>query len=432
MKRYTVNGERCTVLSGIQVIISLLLFIFAVPFCANAQISNSELLTVTENSFAVYWETDQARICKVIYGANQAKLDQSQAESGQAGKFHFLEVKGLKSGVGYFYQIQCGEEKSRGMRLSPGKLTTLALPEGKLLFSFAIISDLHIKEDLAGLMLLPGARRASLMPGFKWKDPNDPYWNFTNRNAVERINQLQPDFTIVNGDLTSWFTKEEYEIAKNFLDKLQKPYYVLRGNHDRVGDQPEDWLKKVFQLDQSYYSFSHQGFRFICLDSIRLADGFEEIAPAEFAWLENILKEDARVPTFIFTHYQMGIGAPGINQDDRKRFLSILEQNPQVIACFYGHQHGAKIQFLKFGDREVPQIIVPTPKEYPGGFALVRVFENGLVYNFQALDCDNCLEWRSITMGEYFGLAPRINGGKLTDRNLVYPFPEAIQEQKKK
>jgi len=410
----------------------VLLFVFIIPFLVYAGISNPELLSVTENSFALYWDTDKAELCAINYGATRSNMDKSWAESGKPKKFHFLEVKGLKPGKEYYYQIKCGQEKSRQTRMSPGRFTTLTLPAGKQLFSFAVLTDMHIKEDVAGLILLPGAKNASLIPGFKWKDPDDPYWNFTNRNAIERINQLKPDFTIVNGDLTSWFTEDEFLIAKQMLDKLQMPYYVLRGNHDRVEDQPEDWFKKVFGLKQSYYSFEQGGFLFICLDSVRLKDGWEDISQEQWQWLESTLRGNALEPTFIFTHYQIGIGAPGINKDDQKRFLSILEQNPQTIACFYGHQHGARVEMLKFGERTVPQIIVPTAKEYPSGFALVRVFETGFVYNFQSTDCENCLEWRSITRGEYFGLAPEINGGSLSERNFVYHFPLEIQALVKK
>ncbi len=410
----------------------VLLLALVIPFGVRAKISHPELLTVTEDSFTLYWETDQATACRVEYGGQISRRDQSEEEKDRPSLFHLLEVKGLQPGTEYFYQIKCGEEKSGPTPRSPEQLTTRALPGGKLLFSFAVMNDLHIAEEAAGLMLLPGAKKASLTPGFKWKDPNDPYWNFTNRSAVRQINLRQPDFTIVNGDLSSWFTEDEFGIAKQMLDKLQMPYYVLRGNHDRQGAEPEDWFMKVFQLERSYYSFEHGGFLFIGLDSVRLKDGLEEIGAEEWAWLENLLKERSSLPTFIFSHYQMGIGAPGINKNDQKRFLDLLSRNPQVVACFYGHTHGARIVDLKVGDRSLPQIIVPTTKEYPGGFGLVRVFETGFTYNFEPLDCDECLEWRSITMGEYFGMAPRINGGTLQDRNLVNPFPPSIQALFKK
>ncbi len=410
----------------LRILFSIVLIGWFPSFLA-AKISRPELLTVTEDSFTLYWETDQATGCRVEYGGQISRRDQSQEEKGGQGLFHLLKVNGLKPGTEYFYQIKCGKEISGQTPLSPEKLTTLTLPDGKLLFSFAVMNDLHINEEAAGLMLLPGAKKASLTPGFKWKDPNDPYWNFTNRSAVRQINGLSPELVIVNGDLTSWFTEAEFKLAKQMLDGLQMPYYPLRGNHDRQGAEPEDWFKKAFHLERSYYAFKQGGFLFICLDSIRLKDGWEEITPEQWTWLENTLKEHTGVPSFIFSHYPLALGGAGINKNDRKKFLDILSAYPQIIACFYGHKHGAKIGLLKLGGREIPQILVPTTKEYPAGFALVRVFENGIVYNFQPEDCENCLEWRSVTMGEYSGMAPRINGGTLQDRNFLYPFPEQIQ-----
>jgi 3',5'-cyclic-AMP phosphodiesterase len=417
-------------LGKFAIAIAILASGLVIPFAGNAQVRFAELVTVTEDSFSLYWATEKPQTCTVKYGTGFFKLHQIKSELGRPSQYHFITVAGLKPATKYFYQLNCDGALARATWLNPGGLKTQTLPQGKLLFSFALVSDIHIKEDIAGLIVLPISRAPALSPGFVWKYPNDDYWAFTVRNAVDRINQLPIDFTVVDGDLSAWFNKDEFELAKSFLDKLQKPYHVLRGNHDRQGSHPEDWFKKVFNLDQSYYSFEQKGVRFICLDDSRLSDGWGEISDEEFSWLEKELASHKSQPTFILSHRPEGIGYADIKKPTSSRFQRILSQNPQVLACFYGHGHKAEIKLLKFGNQVIPQIMVPATKEYPSGFGIIRVYQSGMVYNFHRTDCDDCLEWSAITRQEYFGLAPLTLDGKLKDRNLVHQFPNPIAETK--
>src|SRR3970040_2548955 len=53
------------------------------------------------------------------------------------------------------------------------------------------------------------------------------------RNSVNDINSLyELNFTILSGDITEMGSNEELKIAKQILDSLQKPYYIVPGNHD--------------------------------------------------------------------------------------------------------------------------------------------------------------------------------------------------------
>jgi 3',5'-cyclic AMP phosphodiesterase CpdA len=53
------------------------------------------------------------------------------------------------------------------------------------------------------------------------------------RNSVNDINSLYGlDFTILSGDITEMGSNEELKLAKQILDSLQQPYYIVPGNHD--------------------------------------------------------------------------------------------------------------------------------------------------------------------------------------------------------
>ena len=52
------------------------------------------------------------------------------------------------------------------------------------------------------------------------------------RAAVEEINTLKPNLTVVAGDLTWNGIREQFEEAKDILNALKRPPIVIMGNHD--------------------------------------------------------------------------------------------------------------------------------------------------------------------------------------------------------
>ena len=49
---------------------------------------------------------------------------------------------------------------------------------------------------------------------------------------ADDINALSPDLVVASGDFTQIGTKEEFEQAREFLDKLKAPVFAVPGNHD--------------------------------------------------------------------------------------------------------------------------------------------------------------------------------------------------------
>lgn len=394
------------------------------PLTAWPGIKDAEIVTVTDESFVLTWASSRPCVGRISYGIDQKSLAQTAAEEFET-RFHYVEVNGLRPGTRYFYRLECGERKGHRTKLSPGRLTTLTPPAGRHLFTFALMSDLHVMEDVAGLFVLPVSWLPPLSKGFTWRYPLHNYWQFTGEAAVDQINRSDAELVIVLGDLSSWFTEPEFLAAKVILDRLQAPYYVLRGNHDRVENYPEDYFLKVFGLEKGWYSFDHQGFHFVCLDDNRLSDGWQAFPEEEFQWLEQDLQSHRQLPTFVFVHRPMAAAYMDVNPQIRTRFLTILGSHPQVVGVFNGHSHRAKLTVTP-ETGTVPHIEVPPTKEYPSGYALVRVFEGGWQYNFFKTQCADCREWNNLTRDEYFGQAPRIRMGTIPDRNFVYEFPPEV------
>src|SRR4051795_4157643 len=51
--------------------------------------------------------------------------------------------------------------------------------------------------------------------------------------AIAETNELTPDVVVISGDLTSHGFKEEYAVAKDYLNQIDcKTMIVIPGNHD--------------------------------------------------------------------------------------------------------------------------------------------------------------------------------------------------------
>jgi 3',5'-cyclic-AMP phosphodiesterase len=384
-------------------------------------ITRADVLTVGDTSFGLSWVTAAPEATAVVYGRAPGRLDE-RAESAEAPtRFHYLSVTGLEPGVTYYCRIAGAGEQHPAPPRPPFKVTTLVPPPGRLLFSFAVLSDVHVGEDIAGLMVPPLPFLPALTNGFTWRNPVDNYWDFSLRAAVRQINASGADFTVVNGDVTAWYQEAEFKTAKDRLAKLTHPFYMVRGNHDRVGERPQDFFKSVFGLDSTWYSVDHDGFHFVILDDNRLDNGFNGFPEEEFAWLSADLSSHREMPTFIFSHRPLGARAVDVVPSIRMRLHKIFGSNPQIVGVFNAHSHAATIVTVP-ATGNVPYITVNATKEYPLGYAMVRVYEGGYIFTFTPTDCPDCREWRDLTRGEYFGQAPRKLLKKITDRAMVYTF----------
>jgi Icc protein len=58
-------------------------------------------------------------------------------------------------------------------------------------------------------------------------------------DAIDRINEIKPDVSIVTGDLTDNGYYHEFEQVEEYLEDIKSPLLVVPGNHDarHVGDQ---------------------------------------------------------------------------------------------------------------------------------------------------------------------------------------------------
>ncbi len=159
------------------------------------------------------------------------------------------------------------------------------------------------------------------------------------RRTVTDINQEKDiDFVLVTGDITEMGTNEELKLAKEILANLNKPYYVIPGNHD-TGWSESGGVSFITTFGYDKFTFDHKGYRFIACASgpyVRMSDG--HIPRDATVWLDSLLKKTPpSMPVVFVNHYPIDNSLDNWYEvTDR-----LKTKNIQYAICGHGHQNKA-------------------------------------------------------------------------------------------
>lgn len=156
------------------------------------------------------------------------------------------------------------------------------------------------------------------------------------RDAVRDINSLSGiDFVVLSGDVTEMGSNRELELAQAILDSLDKPYYIIPGNHDTKWS--ESGCTKFAELwGSDKFNFEFAGYRFIGLHQgplMRMGDG--HFAPEDLRWLDAVLNDlrDKNQPLIFVTHYPIDASVA-----NWYKFLDRVKTHHAAVILF-GHGH---------------------------------------------------------------------------------------------
>ena len=166
--------------------------------------------------------------------------------------------------------------------------------------------------------------------------------------AVDAINSLKPDFTVVTGDLVNDVDDPlQDELFRKGITRLDIPYYLLPGNHDYRNDWTEK-IKNDYVALRGYdrFSFTKNGCTFIGIDSNRIKAKASEAENEQWAWLEGELKKAKKAKyTFLFLHcpiFKKDIDEPedyeNFPMESRRKYIDLLKEYG-VHAVLAGHTH---------------------------------------------------------------------------------------------
>lgn len=146
-------------------------------------------------------------------------------------------------------------------------------------------------------------------------------------NADERI-----EFSLWLGDLTQNSTSDEMALARMALDRLERPRYTLRGNHDMAADH---YQREFGELNRVV---DHGGWRFILLDS-NPGDA-TPIDQQRIEWLKGVLAEtDPQTPLVLCTHHPLYPNTRHYLLAGADEVLRLFDGH-NLKAALAGHYHG--------------------------------------------------------------------------------------------
>ena len=205
--------------------------------------------------------------------------------------------------------------------LSAGTLLTLGLWPGALRaadngrgsnFRFLVVNDIHFLNERCATFL----------------------------ERVSGIMKAGPPFELcpVAGDLSDDGSEAALTQVKAILARLGVPVWTVLGNHDFLSQTDRSGYDKVFP-DRLNYSFEHNGWLFVGLDSndgLRASNTLIQ-APA-LSWLDSHLaKLDRQAPLVLFTHFPLGEKITNRPRNAEAVLERFKDHNLRMV--FGGHYH---------------------------------------------------------------------------------------------
>lgn len=266
-----------------------------------------------------------------------------------------------------------------GNRVGQIPLGTMMPPiPGKKLYSFGVLSDVHIVYETA---------QEDLQRALRYLNEQE--------NVV---------FTCICGDLTGDGTEPQLAQYKAVVDAYSNtPVYAVAGNHEAYASQPA--LLEQYTGKPLYYSFEHGDDVFIMAGICSATEG-KLFADGELQWLDETLERYSRRRCFLFQHIPPAECCGDVlniypytklgNHAESNVFKSLLSRWPNIV-FFHGHTH-MKYHLQKYGDAanydkvfgchsvHIPSLAVPRDANGDGYATIasdsegyvVDVYENGI------------------------------------------------------
>ena len=197
------------------------------------------------------------------------------------------------------------------------------------------------------------------------------------RRTVRDINAMSDvEFVVITGDITELGTNQQLKFARQLFDSLNKPWYIIPGNHDAGwSESGGDAFALTFGNDK--FVFDHRGIRFIGCASgpyVRMSDG--HVPRSHINWLDSVLKHTPdQMPVIFLNHYPMD------NQMDNWYEVIDRLKTKNTIAILCGHGHANK--YFKGGFEDIPAVMGRSnlrAREPVGGYNLVDVRSDSIIF----------------------------------------------------
>lgn len=215
--------------------------------------------------------------------------------------------------------------------------------------------------------------------------------------AVEKINNLKPDFVVITGDFVhNSGSLAQIEEFKRITAKIDPkiPVYFTPGNHD-IGQTPDEESLRKYQENygSDKFSFTHKGSSFIGFNSGFIKARLTEPEQQQYNWLVKKLTEsEAAQHIILFCHYPFFIKTTdeptsysNIDLDCREKYLDLFN-NSNVEAVFSGHYHNNNLASYGKTQLVTTSALGKPLGTAPSGLRIVKVYTNRIEHEYFGLE----------------------------------------------
>ncbi len=170
------------------------------------------------------------------------------------------------------------------------------------------------------------------------------------QSIVDRVNEMQPDFVAVVGDLTAAGYEWEFDEAAEWLDQIEPPKIVIPGNHDsrNVGYVHFQRLfgKRYHTYRQAFDPVRAErllatGFTVAAVDSSQPDVNDGHVGRERYPWIREQFSEPDDMKIFLIHHHLVPIPGTGrernIITDAGDLLAELTELDLDVVLS--GHKH---------------------------------------------------------------------------------------------
>lgn len=354
------------------------------------RIRDPEIFGVTESSLTLSFVVEDGS--GPVDAEARVRVGGALRARSQGPGTRLVRIEHLEPATPYEVEIEVdGAEAPARDRYFPDRVETLPAPEAAETARFATLNDLHFGEPRFGGTLLANGDYGPETPGFpsvRADDTEVPYWRFMNEDAIAEIDAAGVDATIIKGDIADVGRPEQFVAAREAFAKLSMPWHAFLGNHDYYG--------RLDGLEVDGYALLGQppapravdlgGWRLLLLETALPGEHHGVFDRDRLEWLGRALEEtrESATPTLVLMHHQpvppehadSYPNTIGIRPEHSLDLFHLLGAHPQLQGVLIGHTHRNRVRRYRASGR-LPFVEVNCTKDYPGGYAVYRLFEDG-------------------------------------------------------
>jgi 3',5'-cyclic-AMP phosphodiesterase len=158
--------------------------------------------------------------------------------------------------------------------------------------------------------------------------------------SIAEINELAPDMVIVSGDLTADGFREEYELAREYIDRLdcQDPI-VIPGNHDSRNVGYVHFEELFGERRRDVHT---NGVSIVAIDSTEPDVDHGTIGRGRYGWIEErFAAHEAYLRVFVLHHHLLPVPGTGrernVVHDAGDALECLLRSDVHLVLS--GHKH---------------------------------------------------------------------------------------------